>query len=375
MLLTNNKGVSLILSFCLIISFIALIAISTFSSVNAYNKASHYQNSTKAFWIAIAGVNEYLNNPDILNKGAISIDIDDNIVNVSKDDVSTDNRILKAEGIVNGVQKRIELIFPRKTPEIFDSTVSSGGNFKIHGSPTVIEVMDTARITGTQQKLDFLSTARFQNLLEKSDSSLTTLKYPDLNGNGKVNEFNDFIIFNRELLASFPKKETIYIKSNSTQIISPNNALKDKKIIYVEGEAPGAGSVIILFNASSALNQDITIISTGSIYYLQPLQLSEKSQINLIAWNNYWESSIFQSKHKGITFAHNKANFSCILSQSETNGSLIANAGINAYEPLTWKQFSYENLIINEREIPAFQGLISQLKEGYSLFPISIKEK
>ena len=149
-----------------------------------------------------------------------------------------------------------------------------------------------------------------------------------------------------------------------------------KKIVYVEGTSAGAGDVNVWFDSTWTANQNLTVISTGSVNYIQPLQNpSANSQLNTISWDNYNEFAVFLSAHSGVTYTGKKAYYGSIVSLSNTKGNVIANQGMNLDLIFVWKQFNYQSPIdANGLVPPAFQGLIAGAASGYSTTPSSWAE-
>ena len=371
----NNKGVALISAYVIISVLITLSAGFALTTTNELRYASRYQNSTQAFWLAEAGINRFIADTTILDTtGSQTITLGNGSIYLVKDDSDSTVRIVTATATVNGVQREIQIEFPPNNPPIYHNTASSGGNIHLNGVIATLNVFGKTRITGTFTKSGFLANAWFEDKEEGVPEEETTLKYPDADINGASDEFNDFIQFNQNVLSTYSCGEIVHIQSDDSQIIVPNSGLADKKIIFVEGSAPGTGDVYIFFDASWQSDQNLTIISTGSVSYLQPLQFASNSKLNIIAWENYEEPSILISTHDGVTFTHSVANFYSIFNYSSTTGNLIANEGIVANEVISWKEFYYSDPLVDDNFPPGFEGLLSAGATGYSSTPNEWKE-
>jgi hypothetical protein len=222
-----------------------------------------------------------------------------------------------------------------------------------------------------------LSTANFEDKQSGLGTTSTTLKYPDANGNGTSDEFADFVRYYRNQINTLPSSETIWVQPanpNDTVVISPNQQLATKKLIFVDAPE-GKGNVNIIFDASWRNDENLTIVTTGGITYVQPLQSSTNSKLNLVSWKDYNEASVLYSAHNGVTFAHEDADYFSVLSYSHTTGTVVADRDINASEALTWKVFDFVSPLDANGDVPpGFNGLMAQTGSGYSSTPNSWKE-
>jgi len=132
-----------------------------------------------------------------------------------------------------------------------------------------------------------------------------------------------------------------------------------KKVIFVEGSTPGAGDVNIFFDTSWQEGEDLTVISTGTVTYLEPLQFQQDARLSIIAWDDYRELSVFRSQHESIIYAHDDANFVDILDWGSTTGNIIVNDDMSLLEVLTYEKYYYSDKAINGDLPPGFQGLCS----------------
>lgn len=372
----NKKGASLLYGYLVLSVLLTLSAGFALSTASELNNTKRFRDYTKAFWLAEAGVARFRKNQTMLDTtNPVNIYFGSNYVTLLKDDTDSQNRIVTATGHVGSITRQLAITFPAKPPKVFSNTMSSGGNLKLLGLIAKLEVYGPTRLTGTFSKSGIGASGWFEDKQEGISTNETTLKYPDADGNGTSDQFNDFVEFNRDIASNYPPSEVVYIQSDNTQIVIPNRSLAGKKILFVEGSQPGTGNVNILFDASWQSEQNLTVISTGTVEYVQPLQTATNSQLNIIAWDDYKEASILYSSHKGVTYAHDAANFYSIFEYSVTSGNLIANNGINANEALSWKRFDYADPVANGSVPPGFQGLLAQAPPGYATTPDLWEEK
>jgi len=370
----DERGAALMISYFVLAILFTLMGAFALSTVQEVTDASHYRDSVAAFWLAEAGVTQYLQDPNILDGGDVTINYGLQSVLLTKDDSGGSERIVTARGLVNDTARSVETAFPVNPPALFDNTMSTGGNISLLGFIAKLEVFGPTRLTGTFTKSGFGASGWFEDKQEGVASSSTTFTYPDSDVSGTPDEFNDFVQFNRDLVSTYPSEEVVYIQSDSTHLIYPGSGLSGKKVVFVEGSTPGAGDVDVIFDAGWQAEQNLTIITTGSVDYVQPLQLSSDSQLNIITWQGYEEASILYSAHNGVTYSHEDASFYSIFEYSETTGNLIANTGIAANEALSWKRFLYGSPLTEGNVPPGFEGLLSQGPGGYSSTPSSWKE-
>ena len=369
---------ALITAYFVLSSLLTLSVGFALSSINELNAIRRTQDSTKAFWFAEAGINEFMANTNLVDDGQPGVGCDNSIntcelevtingqdITIQKIDTSS-TRYVVATANVSGSERQIQIQFPKSPPAVFDNTLSSGGNIALTGFVGWLDAYGKTRITGTFTKSNATLTGWFEDKQQGVSNTLTTLKYPDADNNGTADQFNDFVEFNRDIISTYPANEVIYIQSNSTQTIIPNSQLVGKKIIYVEGTAAGTGNVNIVFNASWQANQNVTVISTGTVNYIQPLTVAADSQLNTISWKDYYEPSILYSTHAGTTYAHEKARFVEVLDYSTTQGAVIANTSISASETLAHKEFHFDDPLTNENVPPGFEGLIGSSNSGSS---------
>ena len=362
----------------LVLTVLVTLAIGlALSNVNELNYANRYRNATAAFWLAEAAISRFIEDTSMLNGGNQTISLGGGTIVLTKDDTDPTLRIVQATATVDGVSREIEVHFPSLAPGAFDNALSTGGDVVIWHHPGQLDVDDKARISGAMSASGNGTGESFEDLIEGVATGETTLTYPDADNNGTPDEFNDFVEFNQDILNNYDPNDVVYIQSDDPVSIFPNDTLIDKKIVYIEGSLPGTGNVDIYFGAAWADNQNLTIISTGSVNYVQPLEENTtNSQLNTISWDDYTEISIHRTTHSGVIFTHSMAYIYCSLGNSNTLGSLIANEGIYMDLKGVAKRFDYEDpLDANGLVPPGFEGLIgSGGGGGYSSTPIEWRE-
>ena len=264
--------------------------------------------------------------------------------------------------------------YPAKTVGVFDNTMSVKGNVEFVGRKAAVAVNQKIKLSGEVINNSTYSNIVIEDKEEHADERLVSLTYPDANENGKADEFSDFVEFNRKLISNYPKDEVVYLKGQGTFTITPESNLKGKKIIFVEGHE-GDGNVLIQFSGSLPKGQNLTVISTGTVTLNQVGYADNNSQLNVIAWSEYYESAALPGSHRGIIYTHGVANFVDIHDTSVTNGSVIANGGVRFGDVWSMKSFNYSDTRVNGNVPPGFEGLVtSSTKVGYGDRPVSWKE-
>ena len=370
-ILNNNRGTALITSFLMMTVMVGLTSSFTINSVSELSAANRLRNSAAAFWAAEGGAARFVQNNNLLSTGDTTVNIGSGAVTIHKDDSDSTKRILTVTSVVGGVSRQIKLEFPGAPPDAFSNTISTGGDLTVHATFSGLDVNQKARIHGTYNISGVLASGTFDDKVTGVASNLTTLTYPDSNNNGTSDEFNDFRQFNQNLLSTYPSSEVVYIQTNSTVTVFPSANLVGKKVVYVEGSSASTGNINVFFDPTWAANQNITMISTGSVNYIQPLQnTSINSQLNTISWDDYNEGSVFYSTHTGVTYTHDEASYGSVVALSRTTGATIANGDFNANLAVAWKEFNYENPLDADGNVPpGFKGLVGTGAGGYSSSP------
>jgi hypothetical protein len=372
----KQRGVALAVAYMVVGALVTLSSGFIASTVGELRTAQYYKNSTKAFWAASSGINQFMANTTYLDAGAKIIDVGSYTVLLTKAD-SASERLVRAVSTIGGTKRTIEITYPANPPGLFSNTMTNGNNFNLTGLLAVLNVDGKTRIGGNYTKVGFLSVANFTDKQASQGTASTTLKYPDANGNGVGDEFADFKQFYQDQCATYlpAEVEHVVVGVGENVIIYPDQQNAGKRLIFVEGPGPGDGSVDIMFDASWRSSENLTVVSTGNVNYIEPLQLGVDSKLNIIAWQDYNETSILYSAHSGVVYTHDDANYYSVINYSVTDGSVIANDDINAMEALTSKQFHFETpLDAQGRVPPGFSGLVGQASPGYVSTPASWKE-
>ena len=374
----KQRGVALAVAYMVVGALVTLSSGFVASTVGELRTAQLYKNSTKAFWVASSGINEFMKDTTYLDSGGPTkiINVGSYSVTLSKTDSST-QRVVRAVSTIGGTKRTIEITYPANPPDLFTNTMSMGNNFNLTGLLARLDVLGKTRIGGNYNQSGVLAVANFDDKKTAQGAAATTLKYPDANANGVADEFADFKHFYQDQCNMYTSAEVDHVVVNAGEsvVLYPNQKNAGKKLIFVEGPNPGDGSVDIIFDASWRNSENLTIVSTGSVNYIEPLQVGTDSKLNIVAWQNYNEASILYSAHSGVTYAHDNANYYSVLSYSVTKGTVIANDDINAMEALTWKKFIYESPIDAQGRVPpGFSGLVAQAGAGYVTTPGSWKE-
>ncbi len=352
----NKRGVALILSYMVIAVLAVFGSVFVSRSVSESNIARRYVDSVRSFWIAEAGLAQGYHN--VINSQSQPDDpvlFGDGNYEITVSDVSIGKEI-KVTGTYGSGQRVVKGYFLR-IPYPFENTISCGGDLYLSGDIAYMKVYDKTRISGTFTKSGFGSSAWFEDKQEGIDSAYTTIEIKDKNNNGISDEFDDFVLFGQEVVSSYPPEQVVYITTDDTVNIFPNSALIGKKVVFVKGSSPGTGDVNIFFDATWKKGEDLTIISTGTITYVQPLQVQENARLSTISWEDYNEASILMSPHESVVYAHGNANFSDILEWSSTTGNIIANNDVFFTETLTYEKCYFSDRAINGDLPPGFEYL------------------
>ena len=357
----NKRGIALILSYMVIAVLTAFGSIFVTRGVSESNIARRYADSVRAFWIAEAGLadgySKYQAGPDNwdvdIGGGACSVEI----VDIIDPDDPPARREIRASATY-GSGQRIVMGFLLYIPHPFFNTISAGGDLSLSGLLARVEVYDKTRISGTYSE-SFGASGWFEDKEEGVDPSTTTIEIPDNNGNGTADEFGDFVLFGQEVVSTYPAEEVVYIQTDDTVNIFPSSELVGKKIVFVEGSSPGTGDVNIFFDSTWSEGEDLTVISTGEIAYIQPLQFQEDARLSTVSWGDYEEISIFRSEHESIIYTHEDAEFVDILDWGSTTGNIISNNDISLQEVLTYEKFYFSDRAMNGDLAPGFEFLSS----------------
>lgn len=353
----NKKAIALIISYTTIAVLTTLGIGFVSAGLNELTQVERFKESTASFWLAEAGLAESLvqleadqdwtpSGTALLGDGSYSISLTNGLT----------GKIVSVTGNCNGIQRKIQVTLPYVN-KVFQNTLSCGGNMHLGGWLAQTTVDGKTRLTGTFSK-DPGTSATFEDKLENQPVAETTITYPDMDDNGTSDEFNDFKLYNQALLSEYDASEVVYITTDNTVNIYPNRDYVGKKIIYVEGSTPGSGDVNIYFDASWSNGEDLTVISTGTVDYVEPLQFQQDARLSTVSWDEYHEYCVFLSTHDGVNYAHDEAKFYDIFQASSTDGNVIANQGINLTEVVSLKYFKDNDRAANGDVPPGLEGLI-----------------
>ncbi|MCK5581112.1 MAG: hypothetical protein KAJ18_07545 [Candidatus Omnitrophica bacterium] len=361
----NNKGAVLIIAYIVLFALITLSAGVAVFNFNEMNYARRYYFTKTAFWLAEAGVNIFMKNTSMLDdEQTKTIEYGDGIITLIKDDSDPTRRVVTATGSYRGVEKSIQIAYPASAPEVFRNTVSVNGPVVINGQRVAVVVNDKARLKGGIVNTAKYSRVFFEDKRGGVDERLVSLMYPDADKNGTLDEFNDFVQFNRTLLMSYPREDVMYIKGDGTYTVAPGQSLGGKKILFFDGQE-GRANVIVQSCGVVEEDQNLTIISTGTVTLNQMGKTPHNAQLNIIAWSGYKETAVLPGIHNGMVFTHGKAHFDNIYDTSVTNGNLVANKGITIGEVWSTKTFNYVDMRTGDIVPPGFEGLIGGGTTGY----------
>lgn len=371
----NNRGSVLIIAYTILYVLMTLAAGFALYTLSELNFSRRYRDATMAFWLAEAGLTRFIQNPHMLDAaGSEIMSENEGKIYLMKDDSNVRRRLVTSTGEVRGVKRSLQIEFPGQSPRVFENTLSSNNDFLITGNKSSLIVNGRLRLSGTVINKAKHSNIIFEDKREKINSQFVSLVYPDANGNGVTDEFEDFVAFNRSLISRYPASEVVYIQGNDTYTMVPDKSLKGKKLIFVEGNKQGRGDVVIQLSAGWEKNQNLTVISTGKVTFNQAGISNATSQLNIIAWSGYEETAILPSSHYGMIYTHGAAVFDNILDTSVTNGCIVANGGIRIKEVWSTKTFNYRDVRDNGVVPPGFEGLWGDDTAGYLSKPVSWRE-
>ncbi|MDP2654440.1 MAG: hypothetical protein Q8Q08_10475 [Candidatus Omnitrophota bacterium] len=371
---TDNRGSAFIIAYIVLFALVTLcsgVALLNFSEIH---HSRRYYDSTAAFWLAEAGVNTFFKDPSLLGERvSTTIPFGRGMIHLRRDDSDPRVRKIISNGLVSGSRRSIQVELPARAPEVFESTISAKGDLEITGKKVSLAVNGRLRLSGKVNNGASYSSVLLEDKQEGAKAKTVTMTYPDANNNGRADEFNDFVAFNRNLVESYPREEVVYIKGNSTYTVMPHGSLKGKKIVYVEG-GKGAGNVVIQYVGEWGKGENITIISTGTVTLNHAGSTKDEGQMNVIAWEGYNETALLPGRHNGIIYTHGTANFFDIHDTSVTNGAVAANDGIKIGEVWSTKTFNYFDPRSGGAVPPGFEGLVGGGTTGYILVPVSWRE-
>jgi len=321
-------------------------------SVSESNLVRNYTNATHAFWIAEAGLAQMYYNWAHNNAQPVT-----GTYNFSGNSYTVDATHfpqITVTGLYAGLSRAVQATFSR-IPAVFDNTLSVGNNLSLTGLIARADVYGKTRITGSYSQSG--ATGWFEDKQVGVNRNYTTITIPDYSNNGTSDEFSDFVSFGRMAVQGYPANQVVYIQNNGTINILPDQNLVGKKVVFVEGQSPGQGNVNIYFDGTWQEGEDLTVISTGNITYVEPLQYQTVARLSAVCWGEYNEASVFRSEHESVIFAHDSANFADILDWGSTTGNVIANNNVYLREVLSYEKYYYTDRSKNGDLPPAFLWL------------------
>lgn len=372
--ISNNKGAVLIAAYMALFVLVTLSSSVALLNFNELNNARRHQDTTTAFWLAEAGINQFLADTAILEESeALTFEEGSGTIKIVRDDSNKKYRLVTSTGSVGGSQRSVQIKYPSLST-IFENTIATGGDFSIEGRKSSLIVNDKLRIGGRIANTSVYPLTLFEDVQEDVQDGLVSITYPDADHNGTADEFSDFVAFNRNLIQNYPEDEVIYIQGDDTYTITPDSSLEKTKIIYIEGSREGKGNAIIQFSGALGKEQNLTVIATGTVTHNQAGNAKKNSQLNIIAWSDYFETTALPSVQNGMIYTHGTAYFDELHDTSVTNGSVVANEGIVIREIWATKTFNYADMRKNGVVPPGFEGLVGGGVSGYTPKPSSWRE-
>jgi len=373
----NRRGAVLIFAYMIIMALTVLGAIFISTSVSENTLVRRHIDSTRAFWIAEAGLAqvyyEWINGV-AFPEGETSFGEGTYTVNAS------DLFNVTVSGTFNGVTRTVSSSF-LQIPYPFQNTISTGGDLILSGWFGWLSVTGKTRISGRLKRTGYFTDLIFEDIEEGTDSTYTTIQIPDFNNNGTPDEFDDFVSMGRNAVQIYVPQtidwdsldydtiysydQAIYLKTNGSVILFPHPLYKDKKVLYLESDSPADGTVHLFFDTTWQPNQDMTIISTGKINYSSPLMFWN-SRLSLMSWGDYTKYSAAINAHWGSVYTHSAANFTNYFFVTGFAGNIIANEDINMREIAVIDTEEFSDRAIEGDLPPGFQFLCTTPNQGVS---------
>jgi hypothetical protein len=374
MKLSNNKGAVLIAVYLAMFALVTLSSSVALFNFTELNDAWRYRETTAAFWLAEAGINQFLANTALLDTAEeIVIEEENGVIRLKKDEANQKFRIITSSATVGGSTRSIRIKYPSLST-IFENTITSGGDLLVEGRKSALIINDKMRLGGKVVNTSAYPLTLFEDVREGVQEGMVAITYPDADKNGMPDEFSDFVAFNRQLIQSYPETEVVYIQGDDTYTITPDSSLANTKIVYIEGSREGKGNAIIQFSGALGKDQKLTVIATGTVTHNQAGDAPKDSQLNVIAWTDYFETTALPSVQNGLIYTHGTAYFDELHDTSVTNGSIVANEGIVVREVWSTKTFNYADMRKKGIVPPGFEGLVGGGVSGYTRRPSSWEE-
>jgi len=369
MTISNNKGAVLIAVYMALFALVTLSSSVALFNFTELNDARRYRESTAAFWLAEAGINQFLANTSLLDTAEeIMIQEENGVIRLKRDDSNQKFRTVTSTATVGGSTRSVRIKYPSLST-IFENTIASGGDLLVEGRKSSLIINDKLRLGGKVVNNSAYPLTLFEDVREGVQEGLASITYPDANKNGISDEFSDFIAFNRNLIQAYPEDEVVYIQGDDTYTITPDSSLEGTKIIYIEGSKEGKGNAIVQFSGALGKEQKLTVIATGTVTHNQAGSAPKDAQLNIIAWTDYFETTALPSVQNGMIYTHGKAYFDELHDTSVTNGSIVANEGVVVREIWSTKTFNYADMRQNGVVPAGFEGLVGGGVSGYTRRP------
>jgi len=358
-MIKKRRAAALIIA-VIVTAFLSLAGVViSMRSIQERNLAIRYVDSVRAFWLAEAAVAKGYS--ELMSSSAYNGEDWTALA-------SGQYRVIRGASS-GGVEIRAEATSGSATqalsftlalvPYPFENTMSAGDDISLTGILGNISVYDKTRLSGEFSQSGIVTSAWFEDKIEGVDSSYTSMPIPDYDQNGTADEFTDFVVMSQDVVADYPAEEVVYLQTSGTVNIFPSDTLIGKKVIFVEGDSPGQGDVNIFFDTTWEDEEDLTIISTGEVTYIQPLQFQEDARLSIVSWSDFIEVSIFQNAHESVIYAHDDAYYVDILDWGSTTGNIIAQDDISIFEFITNEKFYYSDRAYNGDLPPGFGRLAS----------------
>jgi hypothetical protein len=364
----NNRGIALILCYMVILVLTIFASAFVTSTISENTISTRQTDSTKAFWIAEAGLNEAYYNyknykkdnkpqpkkPVKFSGGTYTIDAS-NLLAV---------KVTGTFGRSNA-QRTIQASFVA-IPKPFQNTLSVGGDLVLSGEDYLkssLSIDGKTRISG-RYRGDTATQVYFENFKDKDQgvtSEDTTLKIPDYNHNGKPDEYADFVQMGRQIVDSYAGThidfdsvdsyigdEVIYLKADDYVCLYNESEISGKKVIFLEGSREGMGGTFI-YNPPLKAGDDITVISTGNICYYVTEQMPTDARLSSISWKGYQEvESSGRGQGKGVIYTHGGGywDYWSPRTSSLITGNVIVNQGAEFRMEGTRLQFHYSDRVL-----------------------------
>lgn len=362
----NKRGVALILCYTVVVVLTVLGAAFLARSISENVLAERFVNSSRAFWIAEAGLAQayqtWLANPNYAGGTANFAGGTYTVVKTAGLPEVSVTGTFPPQGTYASTNRTVNAFFIN-IPFAFNNMLSTGGNLTLNypglGGGAIINVNGNTVYFGNYTK-DPRITVNFNPAARQTtDQNEVSIRIPDYNHNGTADEFSDFVAFGQTVVQGYSADQVVYLtpSAGQTLVIYPNHsAYLNKKVVFVQGSAAGEGDVNIIFDATWASSQDLTVISTGTVNYFEPLNFPG-SRLNTIAWEGYNEGSVLLSNREGVIYSHSNATFMDRFEIGFTTGNIIANGNLTFNEKWSWETFNYSNRATNGDLPPGFQCL------------------